>query len=222
MIIGFISDAHGNLPVFVQCLSYLEARCEKITFLGDAFGYMPEGNEILDIIMNKSIDMLCGNHDAMVAGLLPIDEQKDTIYRLTPQIQHLTARQKDFLLSLPTEMIIEENGASLLLVHASPWEPLQEYVYENNVDERFDDLNYDFLLMGHTHRPFISKRNNITIINTGSCGMPRDIGNLACVTLFDSNSKELEQVRIRFDETEIITRYGEKIHPEVIKCLKRK
>ncbi|RPE13231.1 metallophosphoesterase [Chitinophaga lutea] len=222
MTIGLLSDAHGNLLVFEKCLSFLDRRCDKLMFLGDAFGYMPEGNEILDIIIKKGIDMVLGNHDAMVAGLLPIDSKKEEIYRLTSQKKNLSDAQLRFICSLPTQFSLTENGTFVGLVHGSPWDHLQGYVYENDVDERFDKLPYDILFMAHTHRPFLLTRPNITLVNVGSCGLPRDIGNNACVTVFDTETRAVQQIKVPFNEDAIIARYKDQIHLDVINCLKRK
>ena len=222
MKIGVFSDIHGNWPAFKSCLKFLEGRVDKIYFLGDVFGYMPDGIKILNELIKNKIKIVLGNHDAMILNLLPIDPQKEKVYKLLNERKKLTPKLRKCLSSFPLFEEVAFDNKRLLFVHGSPWDFLLGYVYENDVNEKFNKLPYDFDFLGHTHIPFIKRLNNITVINVGSAGLPRDIGNSSCMTIFDTVSNKITQPRINFDEDYVLELYRGKINEAVMNCLKRK
>ena len=222
MKIGVFSDIHGNWPAFKACLKFLEETVDTIYFLGDIFGYMPDGMKILNELIKRDIKIVLGNHDAMVLGLLPINTQKEKVYQLLNERKKLTPNLRKYLSNLPVFDEIEFDNKRLLFAHGSPWNFLLGYVYENDVNEKFNKLPYDFVFLGHTHIPFVKRLNITTVINVGSAGLPRDIGNSSCMTIFDTVSNKITQSRLNFDEDYVLELYRGKINESVMNCLKRK
>ena len=82
MKIGFISDAHGNPYSLKLCLERLNFMgVDEIVFLGDAAGYFPQTNEVIELLQAFSCTCLLGNHDAMLIGKIPVDAKKDGVYK---------------------------------------------------------------------------------------------------------------------------------------------
>ena len=75
--------------------------------------------------------------------------------------------------------------------------------------------------MGHTHRPFILKKDDVTFVNVGSCGLPRDNGHLASFVIFDTESGKVNIYRLLLNTDAILKEYGPFIHPSVVECLSR-
>ena len=68
---------------------------------------------------------------------------------------------------------IDAGGLHMLMVHGSPWNHKSEYIYpEYGAFERFDDLGYDCVILGHTHVPMVIETATTLIINPGSVGEP--------------------------------------------------
>jgi putative phosphoesterase len=222
MKIGVFSDIHGNWPAFKACLKFLEETVDTIYFLGDIFGYMPDGMKILNELIKRDIKIVLGNHDAMVLGLLPVNPQKEKVYQLLNERKKLTPNLRKYLSNLPVFDEIAFDNKRLLFAHGSPWNFLLGYVYENDVNEKFNKLPYDFVFLGHTHIPFVKRLNKTTVINVGSAGLPRDIGNSSCMTIFDTVSNKITQSRLNFDEDYVLELYRGKINESVMNCLKRK
>ena len=67
------------------------------------------------------------------------------------------------------------DGLRILMIHASPWEPYEEYIYPGSkrLDE-FASLPYDMVCFGHTHVPLVHQAGAVVVINPGSCSQPRD------------------------------------------------
>ena len=71
MIVGLVSDAHGNADALEKCLDVIEREgARKTYFLGDAVGYFPEENAVLDLLRSRGAICLRGNHEAMLLGKL--------------------------------------------------------------------------------------------------------------------------------------------------------
>lgn len=224
MKLGFVSDAHGNPFGLEGCLRALRVHgAERVYFLGDAVGYLPEENAVLDLL--RSHEALCvrGNHEAFLLGELPVSAERDRIYRIAEARARIAPGHTEWIKQWPIRLELTMDGVRFLLVHGSPAHPLTGYVYPDS------DLGpvvtaaaaADIVLMGHTHRAFGASLGRVTIINVGSSGMPRDVGNLASCALVDSSSGAYDIFRVRFDARALVARWRGRIDPAAAECLQR-
>ena len=221
MIVGFVSDAHGNPAGLAGCLDAIRGHgAERIYFLGDAVGYFPEENAVLDLLRSNEAECIRGNHDAMLLGA-PIPKGRDTVYRLTEARARIDSRHRDWMGEWPSRLVVELDGCHLLLVHGSPADPLQGYVYPDSDLTPMRELPFDAVVMGHTHRPFVADAGRVTAMNVGSSGMPRDVGNLASCALYDTRTHTGEILRVLFDARGLAARWGDRIDPSAAECLRR-
>jgi predicted phosphodiesterase len=109
----------------------------------------------------------------------------------------------------------------MLFVHGSPADPIGEYLYPGSDLARFGTLPFDLVAVGHTHRPWISTVGAVTVVNVGSCGLPRDFGSLACCLVHDTRTLHTEVLRVQFDAEAVIAEAGDAIDASVIACLRR-
>ena len=207
------------------CISELQKhRVGKIYFLGDAVGYFPLADEIVTILRHHEIPCLLGNHDAMLCGMLPLDPAKDRIYGLEALARRLDPALKEEISRWPTRRVVDIDGKRLLLVHGSPRDDLNEYIYPNTDLSWAASIEADAVFMGHTHIPFIRPTNGVLIVNVGSCGLPRDIGNRAACAVFDTQTGNAEILRIPFDTDQLLAaaRLRGKVADQVVRCLRRR
>jgi hypothetical protein len=57
----------------------------------------------------------------------------------------------------------------------------------------------DFLVLGHTHVPFVRSLDKGTILNPGSIGQPRDGDPRASLTIYDHRLRRFEVIRLAYD-----------------------
>lgn len=221
--VGLISDAHGNPEGLELCLRYLRevAVVDRLWFLGDAVGYLPAGGEVVAMLRTAGAGCILGNHDAMVLGSLPLDAKRDEVCRVSAARKGLSAEDVETLRGWRTEAKLAVDGRVLLLVHGSPWERLTGYVHPDAALDRFAELGFDAVVMGHTHRPFVRRVGGTLVLNPGSCGLPRDHGALASCAVYDSETHTAQIVRLRMDVAGICKRLGNSVHPSVRECLMR-
>ena len=91
-------------------------------------------------------------------------------------------------------------GTRLLMVHASPWKPFEDYIFPRSPTlPRFAQLPYDFVILGHTHVPMVERVDRVTVINPGSCAQPRDQDRRGSYAILDLERREVELRRVRLD-----------------------
>jgi protein phosphatase len=82
----------------------------------------------------------------------------------------------DYLRSLPLRTVLEREGTSFFLTHATPSDPM----YGHHAPEsdgwisETESAGTDVLLVGHSHVPFIRKVGRTTLLNPGSIGQSRN------------------------------------------------
>jgi predicted phosphodiesterase len=222
MKIAILSDVHGNLPALRRCLQAIATEgCDRLFCLGDIFGYYPDGEACLDLLMDSGAELLMGNHEAMLLGILPCSAEKDIVYRLKTPKNTLSDRARHIIEGLlPYKALEFEDGTRLLLVHGTPWDPLLGYAYPDGELGRFAALPFKAVFMGHTHRPFASQASSVLAVNVGSCGLPRDIGNQAAFVIYEVFAGLVKTVRVAFDRHETLATYP-LVHDCVKQCLSR-
>jgi putative phosphoesterase len=196
--IGIISDVHGNLKALKKVYQYFSTnKIDTLFFLGDVVGYYPEGHACFNFLTTHNFICLKGNHEAMM--LLQQKNQHDVVYQLAKTKNDFSAHDIDMLDSWKDKLAIEFNGISLFMAHGGPQNFLNEKIYPDSDLSFFTALKEEFFFMGHTHWPFVKKVKSKTIINVGSVGLPRDVGNLGSFAIFDTTTKQIEIKRFIFD-----------------------
>ncbi|MEQ8612607.1 MAG: metallophosphoesterase family protein [Gammaproteobacteria bacterium] len=222
-LIGLISDAHGNSLAFERAVSILiKEGVEKIFFLGDAVGYIPNTTVLnsLEALGNR-VQCIKGNHEVMLLEK-QCDPVREEIYKFETIRKNLTSQQIDMLSSWPTFLIEKIGGKKVLLVHGSPSDPTYGYVYPDTVLTQYTP-DADWVFMGNTHYPFIRECGATKYVNIGSCGMPRDDGRFGSATIFNYK-KNIVRV-LRFDittETKTILKQYPNTHNTVKNVFERR
>ncbi len=225
MRIGFLSDAHGNPFGLDACLERLHSEgAERIYFLGDAFGYWPHGKTVAEKLFQLGIFCIKGNHDAMVVGLLPIPEEKEDVYRLKSCFSSLPTSTKELIVEeWPVQQELNEAGKKILLVHGRPADQLEGYLYENGLLEPPECDDFNLVVMGHTHYPFVKYEDDMLLLNVGSCGLPRDVGNMASCAIYDTKEHSAKILRVPIDTEMLLASCPPgSVSAQVIECLQRK
>jgi len=197
MLIAFISDIHSNLEALKAVLNRINSlKIKQVFCLGDLVGYGASPKEVIKLM--EKIPCIKGNHDyAVVSGdtswFNPLAAQA-----ILKNKEMLSKNEIKFLDSLKEKIEVSFNNKRFLLVHGSPKNPVWEYVYESQVNEYFFG-EYDVIIMGHTHVPFIKKIKEKIAINCGSVGQPRDYDKRACFIIFDTEEFKGKIVRVEYE-----------------------
>ncbi len=193
MIIAIISDVHSN---FVALEAVLEdmGEVDCIISAGDAVGYYPFPDMVLDAFRFHGIRNVIGNQDYHIvlkmAGKTPMFDA------LVPA----SAENQDYLKDAPMKLRFEVDGHRYSIFHAAP-KSLSRRIFEDEVEESLlNEAESDVLILGHTHMPFIKRFDQGLVVNPGSVGAPRDGDARACYALLDTETMLVDIHRVWFDE----------------------
>jgi len=215
-----ISDIHSNIFYLEKCMNrIIELGFDKLICLGDTVGYFNNPNEVIDMLISEKAEFLLGNHEAMLLEVLDCPDESRNIYNIDKHLAHINKEHLEFMSTWIPFYEMELNEKRFLFIHGSPYNPLCGYIYENTITPMYDCLNYDFIFFGHTHIPFIRNNKRNTMVNAGSCGLPRDYGNKPSFVMVDCESFKIDIVRLDVNIDEFIHHVD--VHVDVTKCLRR-
>lgn len=213
-VIALISDIHGNLPALNAVLKELDARQpDEWLCLGDLVGYGPSPAECVQIIMDREIPSLMGNHDAGVSGKLTVRHFREPNRSLIEMSKTmLSGKQLEWLANRPLTL---HKPGQWLAAHATPAAPDQWIYIDSAVKARniLNEIEEDLCFVGHTHVPalvssqigsFEFKAGNKHLINPGSVGQSRDGDPRASCVLIDTDNFTYENIRIEYDNEETL------------------
>lgn len=222
MRLGILGDIHGNLPALKAVLHAARLNnVERLLINGDFVGYYFWPSQVLDELTEWKLSAVRGNHEDM---LIQSQNNSDCLLRVNKKygtgiqiaLETLSSNQLDWLKNLPHQLNLTFDDHSLLLCHGSPWS-VDEYVYPNSSDETFArcaEGAHTWVVMGHTHYPFIRKTGNTTLINPGSVGQPRNKVPMAHWACLDTETQTVTLKTESYDATEVIQK-ARQLHPEI-------
>jgi predicted phosphodiesterase len=222
MRVALLADIHGNAIALERCLAVLEGFSPDAThFLGDFAGYIPGEQECFELLSSSNISCQRGNHEQMLLEPTEQSKSREDVYGLGAVAQRTSPARMQTIGSWPTQRELEVDGRRVLLVHGSPERPIDGYVYPDADLAGYEGLPYDAVLMAHTHRPFVTKVGDLVMANVGSVGLPRDVGGLSSVAVYETDTNEITILRPRLDTEAVLARWGDQIHPTTRACLLR-
>lgn len=230
MAYAIISDIHGNIEALRAVISDIKSRnVPKIVCLGDIIGYGPNPRETTTFAMNNFEFSLKGNHEeAVLFHPVGFNERATISANWTREILSDFADNPeedhdiwDFLGNLSPQEEEEET----IYVHASPIEPISQYIFPNDINDqslmsRLFDLVPHVGFGGHTHIPGVFqqdedkfyhpteishqyeiKEEKKVFINVGSVGQPRDGITKSCYVIVDDQTVNFIRVPYNVEKT---------------------
>ena len=201
MRILVLADIHSNW----QALSAIDEQYDACLFLGDLVDYGTDPLPCVDWVRTHVTQAIRGNHDHAVAQRIPARGGpgfKGLTAATRPlHWQYLDPQQLQFLGQLPVTKHFDLGDLSFLLVHATPRDPMDEYLTDD-LDawrDRLDGVDADFVCVGHTHVPAHLDLGHIQVLNPGSVGQPRDGDPRCSYAVIDDGRVSLRRVEYDID-----------------------
>jgi predicted phosphodiesterase len=211
-----ISDIHGNLEALEAVLADIPEGVETIYCLGDVIGYGASPNECCELVREREMPLITGNHDLAVTDLSTDLAWFNPVAAAAVEWtrEQLSEENAGFLRSRPRTMQHE----NALFVHGSVRDP-DEYIMdaltaqENLAVLRSEYPGVPVCFFGHTHVKTVAPSPNGSglggepldlghdgpyLVNPGSVGQPRDGDTFASYILVEDT-----QVVYRFVEYDL-------------------
>jgi diadenosine tetraphosphatase ApaH/serine/threonine PP2A family protein phosphatase len=191
--VALISDVHGNLPAFQAVLADIEREGVDARWcLGDLVGYGAQPDECVALARESCDVCLIGNHDLVVIDKIEITEfSHNAAVAAIWTREHIAQESVDYLNGLASS----GQGGELGLYHASPRDPVWEYVLSApQAGACMDAMEPRVSAVGHSHVALWFSRTDgggvsgdqarggteldlsegDWIVNPGGVGQPRD------------------------------------------------
>lgn len=220
MRLGIFGDIHNNYEALTASYKVLErAGCDKLVCTGDVVGYGASPKECIEFFWKHEIQSVKGNHDHYTTQIgydWNIQPYAKEVIKWTQD--KLESDHIKWLKDLPFTFKVEGVEivhASLEITDGSSW----PYILDSQTAMfHFFMQTTRFCFFGHTHIPLLFTINKGQVvfellttrkfprrpigkylINPGSVGQPRDFNSKAAVTVFDTDSLEIELYRIDYN-----------------------
>jgi putative phosphoesterase len=164
--IGLLSDVHAKPAPVAEALSiFKREQVDSIICPGDIAGYFDEVRAVTDLLLESNCQTIIGNHDQSY---------------LESHQQERNSAEYRFLDALPETLEYEIEGRRVYVVHAHPPASQHGGIKLLDVDgelipeqkkywqQALKDMNYDVLIVGHTHQVFAEQLGHVLVINPGS------------------------------------------------------
>ncbi len=212
---AIISDVHANIDALLPVLEKIEAiGADRIVCLGDVVGYNATPNECADILRERDIPTILGNHDAVACGVEePWGFNPVALAAAMWTRENLSEDNLEWIRGLPDAL----NFGGFVGVHGAPknhntylftWEDVLPHLYF------LEEQNANVCMIGHTHTPGIFSADGVYsvdddfcfnlgqeksfFVNPGSVGQPRDNDPRAAFGVLDAETNVYEQVRVTY------------------------
>jgi putative phosphoesterase len=204
MRILLLADIHANWPA----LKAIDTEPFDVCLvLGDLVDYGLEPAPCIDWVRRRATHAVRGNHDHCVAQLVKVQGKAGFKYlsgvtRSLTQ-ERLSSDDRRFLGALPVTRRLVLEHTRFLLVHATPRDPLDEYVMNDLEawERRLQDVDAQVICVGHTHYPYTLEVGDKLVINPGSVGQPRDNDPRASYAIIENGRVELKRVEYAVEDT---------------------
>ncbi len=218
MKILLISDIHANW----SALQAIQETFDACLVMGDIVDYGTDPGPCVDWVRRHATFAIRGNHDHAVVqsvaarggpGLNGLAAATRPLQR-----QLLDKSQFKYLSRLPVTQSFCLDGQRFLMVHATPRDPLDEYL--TNEPELWraalQSVDADIVCVGHTHVPMELVVDGIRIVNPGSVGQPRD-GDPRCAYAVIENRRVMFH-RVAYDIDQTVRQMrSTRLEPEAIR-----
>jgi putative phosphoesterase len=179
MKLAVISDIHGNLNALQEVLADADrAGVDHIFNLGDTLGGPLESARTADLLMQRHIPMIAGNHERQLLTLPP------------EKLNRSDACTASEINAPPTQWLSDD----VFACHGTPASDLEYWLEtitndfgqhgspgmraatQPEVEQRLGSGAHadkaTLILCGHTHVPRVVQVRGITVVNPGSVGLP--------------------------------------------------
>lgn len=203
MRILVVSDIHGN----PAALSAIDEPFDACFCLGDLVDYGPDPSACVQWALKNATHAVRGNHDHGVAQ--KIEAKGDSGYRYLTRVtrpgmwEALSPDEQTWLQRLPVTLRVTLGGIRFLLLHATPRDPLDEYLLRDEAawSRQLERVDADILCVGHSHMQFQLPIGGKLVLNPGSVGLPRDGDPRAAFAIIEDGRVELKRVEYPIEQT---------------------
>ncbi|MEZ6129412.1 MAG: YfcE family phosphodiesterase [Planctomycetaceae bacterium] len=203
MKILLLADIHANW----SALSAIDESFDVCLFVGDVVDYATDPVPCIEWLRKYASYWVRGNHDHSVAQRVSVRPGGTFRHMAAAMRKHhfdvLNDAHLTWLAEMPVTQHITIGDHTFLLVHATPRDPMDEYIasVRDQWESRLEHVDVDFVCVGHTHVPMDLQLEKTRVINPGSVGQPRDGDCRASYAVIEDGVVEFRRVDYDIERT---------------------
>ena len=168
MRIGIVADVHCNHEALRIALDRM-GPVDELLCAGDAVYQFRFSNEVMEILRERQARYILGNHEEVLLGKWG-GRARAADWIRTDDLAYMAEHEPRI------ETVV--GGRKLVMVHGSPFEPHNEYIYPNSPSiSRLGEIEANYVVLGHTHYQMAERVGRVLVVNPGSAGEARDARN---------------------------------------------
>ena len=212
MKIAVFSDIHSCYSKMVAIFEDMETyQNDQFICLGDIIGYGDQPEKTINLLMEKNVTSVRGNHELAMFSRRYLELfPRDIKQPLLDNIAAISTRSVRYLENTPDYLTLEDCH----FVHGTPPDKLTTYIYDVSdyyLKSLFNTAQKQVFFTGHTHKlklitykDRLVYRRRITqnctiplennqkiLLNVGSIGFSRDNFEASKYAIYDSENKEI-------------------------------
>lgn len=212
MIIGIISDIHGNSIALERVLEEAQkVDVDHLLVLGDMVGYYYDASKVFHLLEPFQPTIIKGNHEQMMLDILdgsldPTMVQQKYGSGISIALQTLSPSILETIKHYEETKLIDIDGMKIRMCHGSP-KNIDQYLYPDtalDLLKSFEEIGVDIVFFGHSHYPMIYLGGNTIVINPGSVGQSRLIGGVAQWGIFNTKNKVYTPRNTKYDVSSLV------------------
>ncbi|MGI6008231.1 MAG: metallophosphoesterase family protein [Ruminococcus sp.] len=134
----------------------------KVVIISDTHGHAGNLKGVIEKVWPVDALIHCGD----------VEGEEDYIAEMAGCPLYVVAGNNDYFSTLEREMEFELGGKKIFLCHGHYY---GVSMGAETIREEGESRKVDIVMYGHTHRPYLDIRKNITVLNPGSLAYPRQI-----------------------------------------------
>lgn len=232
MRVAIVADIHGNkiaLDAVLQDLAQ-QPSIDQVVIAGDLCLNGPQPRPVLETVWQMHCSVIQGNADTEV-----VTEQSQRGHKKQSMANWVSEKigsdGVDYLANLPFSYLVSNpqgsQGRDLLVVHANPLNQ-DGSIYPSTPDSELEHFfgnlpsNIGAVAFGHHHVAYQRRWRHLLLVDTGSCGLPRDKDLRAsyAILTWQDNVWQAEHRRIPYDVAAVIRQIEESDMPNKKKRIK--
>jgi putative phosphoesterase len=202
MRIGIVADIHCNHEALRIALDRM-GPVDELLCAGDAVYQFRFSNDVMAMLRERGARYILGNHEDVLLGKWG-GRARSADWVRADELAYMA--EHDYRIETTV------GGKKLVMVHGSPFEPYNEYIYPNSPSiAKLGTIDADYVILGHTHYQMAEQVGRVLVINPGSAGEARDARNAFKLSyaVLDTSSGE-----VTFDDFQDPTRAA--VDPSII------
>lgn len=215
MRVALFSDIHGHITGLRAVFARLEklGGADVIYALGDFVGGGPGVEDVLDLLIERQVQMLRGNWDEIFINVdaqltkIPSDAHPAVIQTYEWLVRRLSREYQALLANLPLRATLDLTPTQrLLMCHAAPTDTWARVCRPNTPTATLRNIygktNAQIIAYGHYHAHHILQLDDKLLINVASIGLGwQGLSTLTLLEVVDDQTR-IEQYQVPYDVDE--------------------